>query len=149
MQQNLPELDDLDRKIIDFLETDGRTPYTTIAAELNVAESTVRKRINRLVDSKVIRIVGIADPVKIGLGTVAYIGVKIEGDDLDTVVKRLENNEAVRYIGVTTGTYDLIIEVAMDSNERLFHFVTHTLREIPGVVDSHTSLIMKVFKQRS
>lgn len=149
MPHRVVDVDELDRRIIEFLEADGRTPYTAIAAELNVAESTVRKRINRLIESKVIRIVGVADPVKIGLGTLATIGVRVEGDNLGSVVKCLEKMDEVRYIAATTGNYDLIIEVTLDSNERLFHFVTHTLREIPGVVDSHTSLIMKVFKQRS
>ncbi|NLV91132.1 MAG: Lrp/AsnC family transcriptional regulator [Firmicutes bacterium] len=148
MAETFPELDELDFAIIRFLETDGRMPYTTIASELNVAESTVRKRITRLIDSKVLEIVAIPDPVKVGLGTVALIGVKIEGDDLQTAVEILQEKEMVRFIGVTTGTFDLMIGVTMDSNERLFDFVTHTLRKIPGVVGSQTSLILKVFKQR-
>ncbi len=152
MSQSLSQeivLDDLDRKIIEFLQADGRTPYTTIATELNVAESTVRKRITRLIDLEVIKIVGIVDPVKVGLGTVAIVGVKVEGADLEIVVDRLSALPATRYIGVTTGNYDLTVEVAFESSEQLFNFVTHTLREIPGVVDSHTSLLMKVFKQRA
>lgn len=142
------ELDELDRKIIDFLRVDGRIPYTTIATELSVAESTVRKRISRLIESGVVKIVGIVDPAKIGYGTVAIVGVKVEGAALESVVNRLMELPETRYIGVITGEYDLTVEVAFRSSEELYNFVTHTLRNIPGVVDSRTSLLLKVFKHR-
>lgn len=150
MENQNPEiaLDELDYKIIEFLRVDGRTPYTTIATELAVAESTVRKRIARLIDLGVVKIVGIVDPVKIGYGTVAIVGVKVEGAALEMVVERLMALPETRYVGVITGNYDLTVEVAFRSSEELYNFVTHTLRDIPGVVDSHTSLLLKVFKPR-
>lgn len=150
MENQYPEveLDELDRKIIDFLRVDGRIPYTTIATELQVAESTVRKRIARLIELGVIKIVGVVDPAKMGYGIVAIVGVKVEGAALETVVEKLMNLPETRYIGVITGNYDLTVEVAFRTSEELYNFVTHTLRDIPGVVDSHTSLLLKVFKPR-
>lgn len=141
------ELDDLDKAIIAILREDGKTPYTAVAAKVGVAEATVRKRVNRLLDEQVLRITAAVDPEKIGLTTQAIVGVKVEGKDVGTIIERLDTMDNVRYIGVCTGDYDLMLHVAMPSSEELFHFLTRTLREIPGVGQSHTSLIMKVFKE--
>ncbi|NLY29578.1 MAG: Lrp/AsnC family transcriptional regulator, partial [Firmicutes bacterium] len=59
----------------------------------------------------------------------------------------LEALDNVRYIGVAAGEFDLILELVAESNEELFKFLTKTLRDIPGVVASQTSLIMKVYKR--
>lgn len=140
-------LDSLDRQLIAHLETDGRIPYTALAAELGVAEATVRKRVNRLLDSGILRIVGITSREKLGLRTQAIVGVKVEGDSVDRVIAELQPLEAVRYIGVAAGEFDLILELVTRSNEELFMFLTRTLRDIPGVTASQTSLIMKVWKK--
>ncbi|NLN16189.1 MAG: Lrp/AsnC family transcriptional regulator [Firmicutes bacterium] len=141
------ELDELDKEIIAILREDGKTPYTTVAAKVGVAEATVRKRVNRLLDAGVLRITAAVNPEKIGLTTQAIVGVKVEGKDVETIIERLSAMDNVRYIGVCTGDYDLMLHVAMPSSEELFHFLTRTLREIPGVGQSQTSLIMKVFKE--
>ena len=141
------ELDDLDRKIIACLREDGKTPYTTVAANLGVAEATVRKRVSRLLQTEVLRITAAVRPEKMGLKTQAIVGVKVEGKDLRTIVESLSDMDNIRYIGVCTGDYDLMLHIAMPSSEELFEFLTQTLRDIPGVVQSQTSLIMKVCKE--
>jgi DNA-binding Lrp family transcriptional regulator len=47
-----PLLDALDVKILEFLQIDGRMPFTKIAKELSVSEGTVRARVNRLTRSR-------------------------------------------------------------------------------------------------
>lgn len=139
-------MDALDQQLIERLQVDGRTPYTTLATELGVAEATVRKRVNRLLDSGVLKIVGVTSREKLGLRTQAIVGVKVDGDSVEHVIAKLRPLEIVRYIGVAAGEFDLILELATSSNEELFTFLTRTLRDIPGVVASQTSLIMKVPK---
>lgn len=141
------KLDSLDEQLIAYLQSDGRTPYTTLAAELGVAEATVRKRVNRLIDSGILRIVGVTSRERLGLRTQAIVGVKVDGDSVERVIGELEPLDVVRYIGVAAGEFDLILELVAKSNEELFTFLTRTLRDIPGVVASQTSLIMKVCKK--
>jgi Lrp/AsnC family transcriptional regulator for asnA, asnC and gidA len=141
------KLDSLDQQLISYLQADGRTPYTTLAAELGVAEATVRKRVNRLIDSGVLRIVGVTSRERLGLRTQAIVGVKVDGDSVERVITQLQPLDMVRYIGVAAGEFDLILELVAASNEELFTFLTRTLRDIPGVVASQTSLIMKVCKK--
>jgi Lrp/AsnC family transcriptional regulator for asnA, asnC and gidA len=141
-------IDDVDRAILHYLQQDGRTPYTTIAAALNVAEGTVRKRVNRLLEDGVLRVVGIINPARMGPQTLAIVGVKIVGSNVDGVIAQLTRLPEVRYLAICAGTYDIILEVVVPSNEALFVFLTKTLRSIPDVIGSDTSLVMKVSKQR-
>lgn len=141
------KLDSLDQQLIAYLEKDGRMPYTALAAQLGVAEATVRKRVNRLIDSGVLQIVGVISREKAGLRTQAIVGIKVDGDSVEQVIAELQPLDIVRYIGVSAGEFDLILELASASNEELFAFLTKRLRDIPGVLASQTSLIMKVCKK--
>ena len=60
-------LDDTDRRIIMHLQEDGRRPYTTIAADLGLSEASIRQRVARLVQRKVIQIVAASNPLDLGL----------------------------------------------------------------------------------
>ena len=46
----MEEVSELDKRIIEHLQQDGRRPFTQIAADLGVSEAAVRARTNRLVD---------------------------------------------------------------------------------------------------
>lgn len=142
------ELDALDHQILALLHQDGRMPFTTVAKQLNVAEATVRKRVGRLLDEGVVHVVGMIDPSLTGRPVTAIVGVHTEGNDVDEIVQRIQEWDEVRYASVCAGTYDLILEVAVSSNEALFQFLTKRLRAVPGVVGSDTSLVMKVVKDR-
>jgi len=131
-----------------ILQEDGRTPYTTIAEALGVAEGTIRKRVARLIDDGILRIVGVVDPKMVDQSTIAVIGIHTEGEPVNNIVAKLSELEEVRYIGVSAGTYDLIVEIVVGSNEELFDILTHKVRLIPGISGSDTSLIMKVCKER-
>lgn len=142
------EFDALDRAILLELQQDGRAPFTGIAARLKVAEGTVRKRVSRLVDRGVLRLVGIIDPARVGRTIQAIVGIRIGDGHLDQVVEHLRSLPQVRYLGVSAGAYDLIVEVVVASNDELYHFLTSQLRQVPGVAASDTSMILKVFKDR-
>ena len=51
-------MDDVDRAIVEVLQRDGRTPFTTIAAQLGLSEGAIRKRVQRLIDAGAMQIVG-------------------------------------------------------------------------------------------
>ncbi len=68
------EMDAVNKKIIDMLIKDSRRPYREIADELGVTESTVRKRVKKLVEEKVIEKFTLAlNPAKSGRSVTAYV----------------------------------------------------------------------------
>lgn len=144
---NYQELDSLDRLILKYLQEDGRTPFTTIAAAAGVAEGTIRKRYARLIEKGIAKVVAVLDPEGLGLSTRAIVGIHVEGEQGDEVARELAELPEVRYVAISAGEHDLIIEVVVPSNEALYRFLTKRLREIAGVKSSDTSMIMKTSKE--
>src|ERR1700761_8766985 len=73
-------LDATDEAIITVLQEDGRRSYGEVGEAVGLSEAATRQRINRLRESGVMRIVAITDPVALGRGVVATIGLRVSGD---------------------------------------------------------------------
>lgn len=141
------QLDELDQQILAHLQEDGRTSYVTLASTLGVSEGTIRKRMRRLENENVVRIIGITDPVKVGLDTVAYVWFEIERTHLEEAIERLKLLEEVRYLIVTTGSHDLVAMVVVPSREDLVRLLNDELSTIPGIISTQTSIVLKIHKQ--
>lgn len=140
-------LDPLDIEIIRLLQRDGRLPYSAIAEKFGVAEGTVRKRVSRLLAEGYFRIVGVANPFKVGMDVVAIIGLNVARQKMAQARSHLQRLEPVRYIGITTGTFDYIIEVVLPSMQDLLRFLVSDLARVPGLGRTETSLILDIPKQ--
>src|SRR5919112_6210692 len=82
-----PMLDDLDKSIIRCLQLDGRRPYAQIGRELKVPEATVRQRAERLITRGVVQVVGVTDPLAMGFGQPAFIGLHVDAARLEDVAE--------------------------------------------------------------
>jgi len=140
------EIDDIDRHIITLLQTDGRMSNVEIARRLKLSEGTIRKRIDRLLDSGAIQIVALPDPARLGLETKVIITMRVEPHKLDEVGNSLRQLDEVRWVGYTTGEYDLICEAVFPSDEHLLQFLTHRLPALPGIRSSTTSHVLRALK---
>lgn len=141
------QLDELDQQILQFLQSDGRTSYVTLASELNVSEGTIRKRVRKLEEDKILQIVGVTDPFKIDLDTVAFIWLKVERGKLESVIDDLESIVHVRYLVVTTGSYDVVAKVVLPNKDMLIHLLSQQLGKIPGILTTETSIVLEIHKQ--
>jgi Lrp/AsnC family transcriptional regulator for asnA, asnC and gidA len=143
----IDEVSDLDKRIIEHLQEDGRRPFTRIAAELGVSEAAVRARTNRLVDSGIVQVVGVTDPLRLGFGQMAMIGVRCEADRLLDVAERVATFPEVDYVVLTAGSYDLLIETVCEDNEALLQFLAERLRTVDGVRETETFVYLRMVKQ--
>jgi Lrp/AsnC family transcriptional regulator, regulator for asnA, asnC and gidA len=141
------EVSDLDKRIIEHLQADGRRPYTQIAADLGVSEAAVRARTNRLIERGILQVVGVTDPLKLGFQQMAMIGIRCESDRLVSVAEQVAEMPEVDYVVITAGTYDLLIETVCEDNEALLRFLTERLRSIDGVRDTETFVYLRMVKQ--
>lgn len=140
------ELDKVDYEIIKLLQKDGRRPYTEIANALNISEGTVRSRVNKLLENKVIEIVVHSNPEKVGLHTQAIIGLATKLGKQDQVANAILEFSEVRYISVVSGAYDLIIQVYVGSNDELVDFINNKLSGIEGIEKADVSIELKSYK---
>jgi Lrp/AsnC family transcriptional regulator for asnA, asnC and gidA len=141
------DVSDLDKRIIEHLQQDGRRPFTQIANELGVSEAAVRARTNRLVERGILQVVGVTDPLKLGFHQMALIGIRCEPDKLVEVADRIAEMSEVDYVVITAGSYDLLVETVCEDNEALLRFLADKLRQIEGVRDTETFVYLRMVKQ--
>ena len=139
-------VDATDRDIIRVLQRNGRTSNTEIGRALGLTETTIRKRIARLLDEGLVNIVAVPTPRAVGVTMSAIIGISVNLGDLDAVSQTLSRAPEVRYLGLSTGRYDIIVEAFFDDSEHLLAFVSQNLGGLPGVTGVETSIILRVDK---
>jgi Lrp/AsnC family transcriptional regulator, regulator for asnA, asnC and gidA len=144
-----PYLDDLDAKLIRELQGDGRMPNTDLARRLQVAEATVRNRIQRLVRDKVIQFGAWADPLKIGYQHYAMVEIQASLPDVDQAARRLARLPEIFFLGICTGSYDIVAAAVFRSNEHMHEFMTKRLARIPGIQRTVTASITRIVKRES
>jgi Lrp/AsnC family transcriptional regulator for asnA, asnC and gidA len=139
-------LDETDRAIISYLQYDGRMPYTKIAAELGLTEGGIRRRVKKMIDAGSLQIVGIVEPHEIGLEEASMIGVTVEGRPIDEVAKDISDLREVTYLFQAAGEFDLFVEVYCQDRENFVNFLNNKLQRIPGVRNTQSFLILKMYK---
>lgn len=139
-------LDDLDFSILTYLQQDGRVSFTVIAEKLNVSIGTVRTRFNRLIDDGTISIIGRVDPDKVGFRSYAHIAVYIRPATMkESVAKKIADLPEVSFLAMTSGAYDLEVNVMCRDNDHLLAFVDQ-LSTFDGVYQTNTTIYFKVYK---
>lgn len=140
------EIDELDRRIITELQDNGRKPSTEIARRLGVPRPTVARRIERLVSQKVITVGAFANGRRIGLPIHVMILINIAPQQYERVVEAIVALDEVRWVGIATGPFDLLIEGMLRSNEHLQQFLLKKLGVIEGISRMQTAHILDVAK---
>lgn len=126
-------LDDLDRRLIEELQHDGRVPFADLARLTQSSEKTIRRRVHRLVEDRYITISAVTDPGLLGFGAMglALITVGAQGD-ASALAHQLSAFEEVDYVTVTTGPFGVQAELmCLDSTE--LQSVVRRIRSLDGV----------------
>jgi Lrp/AsnC family transcriptional regulator for asnA, asnC and gidA len=139
-------MDKIDLVILNTLQKDGRTPFTQIAKEVGVAESTIRSRYASLVERGVLRTIAVIDPFAVGYNSPAMVGISVEPGMNDSVAQALKQMPEVSNLVLTMGGYDLMVEIFCRDRVHLTEVITDLIQNIPGVQDTETLVIGKIFK---
>ena len=139
-------LDEINGQIIDILREDGRSSNASIARRLGMSEGTIRRRLNMLINSGIVKVNVILDPAKMGLSTEAIIGIQVEPDKVDTVGEYLAKLNEIEWVSITTGSFDMFVWVTVQSAEQLGFFLRNEVATIPGVRKTET--FMNLFKKK-
>lgn len=111
-----------------------------------VSEGTVRNRVARLTDEGVLRVVGIADPYRIGYNAPAIVGVEVEPRYVESSAEAIASFEEVSYLVLTAGSFDFLVEVFTRDNEHFTRFLTQQLHQVEGVRRTETFFILRSYK---
>jgi Lrp/AsnC family transcriptional regulator for asnA, asnC and gidA len=138
--------DDTDKALITALQRNGRESYAALAKVVGLSEAAVRQRVQRLLDDGVVQIVGVTDPMVMGFARWAMIGIVVEGD-VRKVSDQLAAIDAIDYVVLTAGSFDLLVEVVCEDDESLLALLNDHIRSIPSVRSTETFMYLKLAKQ--
>jgi Lrp/AsnC family transcriptional regulator for asnA, asnC and gidA len=140
------ELDDTDKAIIRALQLDGRTPYSKLGPAVGLSQAAARQRVQRLIDRGVMQVVAVTDPATLGFAVQAMVAISVTGD-VRLVAAALEPLSEVEYVVITTGRFDLLVEVVCTDQSHLLDLVNDQIRAIPGVTSTEVFTYMRLVKQ--
>ena len=138
-------LDDVSKAIIEQLQQDGRGAYAKIGQAVGLSEAAVRQRVQRLIDSGVMQIVAVTDPLQLGFARQAMIGIRTEGDP-SAVGDRLAELPEVDYVVTTAGSFDALVEIVCEDDAQMLEVIS-TIRRVEGVTATETFVYLKLNKQ--
>ena len=132
-------MDDLDLKIIETLRLDGRLSNAGIARAVGVSEGTVRRRLKKLIDDKMIEVRVI---LNLGRNARTIVGIHADPQSIDEVLDQVTRLDGVTFACVTTGRYDILLWVEAENAEMLGQLITKTIGVIPGVQRTETHVVL-------
>lgn len=147
---NIPRavaLDDVSKAIIEQLQIDGRKSYSDIGRAVELSEAAVRQRVQKLIDSGVMQIVAVTDPMQLGFYRQAMIGIRTTGDARE-VGDAIASIDAVEYVVLTAGSFDMLAEVVCEDDDSLLELLNDKIRAVPGVVQTEVFTYLQLKKQQ-
>jgi Lrp/AsnC family transcriptional regulator for asnA, asnC and gidA len=143
----MSEIDQLDLKVLKMLQEDGRLPFTEIAGKLKLSESTIRKRVQSLQKKGVIKRFTIEiDPSKIGINTVAIVGVDVDPTELLEAAQKLCKIKEIRSVATSTGDHMIMTEIWTRDGRELTRLISEQIGKIDGVKKICPAIILEKLK---
>jgi len=139
-------LDAINRAIIEQLQEDGRRTYGAIAEAVGLSEAATRVRVRQLLDAGVMQIVAVTDPLRIGFKRQALIGIRVDGD-LEKVTEQLVAVPEIDYVVICAGSFDLLVELVCEDDDRLLALLNGQIRSTPGVRSAEIFVYLRLAKQ--
>jgi len=141
-------VDQLDLKILETLRLDASLPFTEIAKRFKVSESTIRKRVERLTQEGVIKKFTVTvNPAKIGLNTVAIVGVDVDPSKLLEVSQKLCEIPETVYVATSTGDHMIMTEIWTRDGRELTRILSEKIGSIEGVKKICPAIILEKLKE--
>jgi Lrp/AsnC family transcriptional regulator for asnA, asnC and gidA len=143
----MPQLDDTDMGIIEMLEEDSRQSFKDIAKKLKVSEATIRKRVIALRRDGVIKRFTIkVDNARLGLNTVAIVGVDVDPTRMLDVAQMLCGLREAKCVATASGDHMIMLEVWTRDGRELTKLISGKIETIEGVKRICPALILEKLK---
>lgn len=138
--------DTLDYQIIQELRANGRAEAAKIARAVDVNERTVRKRIDRLINSGAVKVTAVVDQRSFGYVTAVFVMLEVEPGVEEQVVDEFRNMQEVTFLAYGLGSRDLLLQASFKDNDDMREFLRHRLPSMPGVKVTATILVPRVLR---
>lgn len=141
-----PQIDDLDRQLIEILSRDARVSNRKIAADLNVTEGTVRGRIKRLQQDRLIAFTAITSFGLANTTRMAFIGVQADVQNVREVARKIAELPLINAVMIMMGRFNILVICLFSELDTLLEVSSDQILAIPGVHHVETSIAVKTLK---
>ncbi|MBO1415996.1 Lrp/AsnC family transcriptional regulator [Streptomyces sp. FH025] len=138
------DLTPTDRRVADVLTRNARISLTDLGKELGFSTATAGRRVASLLERRVLRLRTVADPAVLGLPVKARVRLKIHPAGLETVGTALSRCPEVSFCAAATGRHNILADVCVEDETRLYGFVVDTLGALPHILDCDTEILTHV-----
>lgn len=140
---------DLDRKIINYLERNGRASLRQIATQLEVSTTTVSNRIKELQDKGVIKYFKpVLDYKKLGYQLTTITKIKARGNKITGIVQELEKDDHLTHVYEITGEFDILVIGKFHDQESMNKEIKSLLNN-PAIEETNTSVVLQAVKENA
>jgi Lrp/AsnC family leucine-responsive transcriptional regulator len=143
-------LDDLDRAILQVLQSEGRISNADLARRVNLSPPAVHARVRRLEQSGYIReYVTVLDRERVGYDMLCFVNVSLQRHQIEQVERfraAVREMPEVLECHLVTGEFDYLLKVVIRNREDLERFLMDRLTPIPGVARIYTCLVLNEIK---
>ncbi|WP_419778837.1 Lrp/AsnC family transcriptional regulator [Maridesulfovibrio sp.] len=136
-------LDEVDRKIIEELQRNGRESYKNIARKLGVSDGTVRLRTERMIKNDYLRITASVNPLYFENSLIAMIGIDLEERATPEIMKKIAKVPGVQSVMNVSGRFDLLLEVFVPSRNAFRQFLVDDLSNIGGIKSTESFMFLE------
>ena len=139
-------MDATDKAIIAELQIEGRLAYAKLAPRVGLSEAATRQRVNKLIEREVMEIVAVANPTRLGLKHQTMVGINVDAHVRD-IADELAKIEAIDYVVVTAGRYDILAEVFCADATEFLGVINDLIRPIAGISNLEILTYLDLVKQ--
>jgi Lrp/AsnC family transcriptional regulator, leucine-responsive regulatory protein len=141
------QIDHIDRKIIDVLSADGRVTITALARRVGLSKTPCQVRLKRLLDDGIIRgFRAVTDPVKLGLGHIAFAEVKLSDTRekaLDEFARAVLQVREIEECHMMASSFDYLLKVRTADIHSYRRVLGEKISSLPHVASTSTFVVME------
>lgn len=144
------KLDEIDVKILNLLQEDGRMSQQDLADAVGLSSPATGERVRKLVARGVIRgFAAVVDPKKVGRDVTAFVSVGIDGSEFfaDFVEKAVAAPEVLECHAIT-GSGSHVLKTRTTNTSTLEQLLAR-IQSWPGVSWTTTNVVLSVAKETS
>ncbi len=141
-------LDEIDTKILEILQKNGRTRRSDLAVAVDLSIPSVSDRLRKLEETGIVTgYAALVNPKKLGKDITAFIVVKIDSSKhFHTFIEHAKSSDEILECHAVTGEGSHILKVR-SSNTSTLEKLLAKIQSWPGVVDTRTNLVLSSPKE--
>ena len=141
-------MDDIDRKISNLIQKNGRLSSADIAAAVGVSVSTANERVRRLTSSGIVKEWrAVLNPKNVGASLCALIMIDVNYDGEAETTKTLSSFKEIHEIHHISGAHSYLMKIRVADTDALQKFLSEKVKPLTGVTGTESFIVLDTVKE--